>query len=368
MEKEGKNQQQTQPQPHSWKEDIPHRRYNALTGEWILCSPHRAKRPWRGQTEDSGVEVLSEYDPKCYLCPGNPRSDSSKVNPKYTETFVFDNDFATVLPPQKIDEDQPPSLDKEAQLLIAKPAFGKCRVICFSPNHSLTLAQMKQKEIEAVIRTWKSQYQEIGAMDYIEYVQIFENKGSIMGCSNPHPHCQIWSSSFIPEEPAKEILTMTNYKEKHGSCLLCDYVTLEQKIGTRIVCENDQFLVVVPYWALWPYETLILSKSHLTSLSSFEDIHIQGFADVLRILTCKYDNLFKTSFPYSSGIHQLPTDGKTHEVHFHMHFYPPLLRSATIKKFMVGFEMLGEPQRDITAEQSAAKLQTLDGTNHYKTK
>ncbi len=339
--------------------DHPHRRYNPLTREWILVSPHRAKRPWQGQTEEPAVEKQPEYDPNCYLCPGNERAGGKARNPRYTETFVFDNDFAALL-------SDTPSGNVDGQgLLVAHSERGICRVICFSPRHDLTLPRMEVTAIQRVIDVWAEQYEDIGSKPLIRYVQIFENKGAMMGCSNPHPHGQIWSNEYLPTEPAKELTSLTEHWQEKHSCLLCDYLHLEDLLQERIVCENEHFVVLVPFWATWPFETMILSRRHVGIIPALSSEERLSLAEILRRLTTRYDNLFRTSFPYSMGWHQSPTDGTPHEEwHLHAHFYPPLLRSATVKKFMVGYEMLGMPQRDITAETSADQLRKLSET-HY---
>jgi UDPglucose--hexose-1-phosphate uridylyltransferase len=339
----------------------PHRRFNPLTGTWILCSPHRAKRPWQGQVEKQQPDSRPAYEPTCYLCPGNNRTGGDK-NPEYTDPFVFQNDFSALL------TDTPNGTVDEHSLLVARSNKGICRVVCFSPKHNLTLPEMDEKSIRKVIDTWEVQYRELGALEAVNYVQIFENKGAMMGCSNPHPHGQIWASEAIPEEPAKEVTAFSQWNKKNGTCLLCDYTKIELEKKVRIVCENGSFLFVVPFWALWPYEVLVLAKEHQSSLTGLSDTQKDDLADILKRLACRYDNLFETSFPYSMGIHQAPTDGNDHSgFHFHLHFYPPLLRSATVKKFMVGYEMLAEPQRDLTAEQSAERLRGLSEV-HYKMK
>jgi UDPglucose--hexose-1-phosphate uridylyltransferase len=331
----------------------PHRRFNPLTQTWILCSPHRARRPWQGQVEKIQEEKRPEHDPQCYLCPSNKRAGGFQ-NPDYKQTFVFQNDFSALLP------DSPSGKTEEHPLLLTRGNRGICRVICFSPRHDLTLAEMGVKDIRNVVDVWADQYAELGDKDFINYVQIFENKGAAMGCSNPHPHGQIWASEAIPEEPAKEIASFGKWKKQHGSCLLCEYAKLELEKQERIVCQNSSFLAVVPFWALWPFEVLILPLDHISAVSDLNPAQRDDLAGILKNLTCRYDNLFETSFPYSMGIHQSPTNGKTgKDFHFHFHFYPPLLRSATIRKFMVGYEMLAEPQRDITAEQSAERLRGL---------
>jgi UDPglucose--hexose-1-phosphate uridylyltransferase len=335
----------------------PHRRLNPLTGEWVLVSPHRAGRPWQGQLEKVATHREPEYDPTCYLCPGNSRV-GGVVNPRYTGTFVFDNDFAALKPAIRDDR-----IDIENRgLLVAEGEPGLCRVICFSPRHDLTLATMSPKDIVSVIETWTSQFNELRAMPQINHVQIFENRGSMMGASNPHPHCQIWSTSSIPEIPRKELGCQEAYFEQHDKCLLCDYVCLEQQQQVRIVCQNDGFVAMVPFWAVWPFETLICSRRHLGAFPEFQEKEVALLAQILKQVTATYDKVFEVPFPYSMGFHQSPTDGKPHrECHFHAHFYPPLLRSASIRKFMVGFEMLGMPQRDITPETAAAHLKSLCG-------
>lgn len=290
------------------------------------------------------------FDPGCYLCPGNARANGEK-NPAYTSTYVFDNDFAALYLGRQ-QRSKP-----ESDFFQAEPEQGLCRVVCFSPHHDVTLAQMDVPAIRRVVEVWTDQYQEIGAMSAINYVQIFENKGELMGCSNPHPHGQIWAQQSIPNEPAKELIQQTRYWHAHSSTLLGDYTLAELKAGTRLVCANEHFVVLVPYWAFWPFETLVVSRRPVRSLLDFEPDEKDAFAAILKDLTSRYDRLFDVSFPYSAGMHQAPTDGHAHsEWHFHMHFYPPLLRSATVKKFMVGYELLSEPQRDITAEESARRL------------
>jgi UDPglucose--hexose-1-phosphate uridylyltransferase len=330
----------------------PHRRLNALTREWVLVSPHRTQRPWQGQVERAGAVERKPYDPTCYLCPGNSRAGGHR-NPQYTSTFVFDNDYAALLP------DTPERNVDDAGLIVAASERGICRVICFLPEHDLTLARMQPADIRRVIDVWAEQYLEIGARDFIRHVQIFENRGEMMGASNPHPHCQIWATSTIPNEPAKEFASQTEWRQSRGSCLLCEYLRLELDSRERLVCENDHFAVVVPFWAVWPFETLLLPKRHLASLDEARSAERDALADILKRITTRYDNVFESPFPYSMGFHQKPTDGEQHpEWHLHAHFYPPLLRSATVRKFMVGFEMLGTPQRDITPESAAERLRS----------
>jgi len=331
----------------------PHRRYNPLTREWILVSPHRTKRPWQGHVEKPPVEHRPSYDPNCYLCPGNERAGGAR-NPHYTGTFVFTNDFSALLP------DTLPQSFSPHNLLQARSERGVCRVVCFSPDHSLTLPQMDVRAIRQVVDVWTKEYLELGSRSYINYVQIFQNKGAIMGCSNPHPHGQIWSNETIPHQPSLELVSQKDYARENDSCLLCDYLELETTYQVRIVCDNAHFIALVPFWAVWPFETMIISRRHVGSLADFSDAERDALADILRRLTIRYDNLFQVSFPYTMGLHQKPTDGKQHEAwHFHIHFYPPLLRSATVKKFMVGYEMLANPQRDLTAESAAKRLRAL---------
>ena len=337
-----------------------HRRYNPLTGEWILVSPHRAKRPWQGQVEKEDVLSLPEYDPTCYLCPGNTRAEGIR-NPDYSDTFIFTNDFSSLL------SDMPEGKINENNLFVAEAEKGICRVICFSPKHNLTVPLMEIDDIRNVIELWIDEYNVLGEKEFINHIQIFENKGAMMGASNPHPHCQIWAQSSIPVEAAKEQMHLSAYYKGHKRTLLSDYLEAELKKKERIVCSNISFVALVPYWAIWPFETLIISRRNISNLAELVDDEKIHLADIYKQLTIRYDNLFKTSFPYSMGFHQAPTDGKRHpEWHLHMHFYPPLLRSATIKKFMVGYELLANPQRDFTAEESALRLQEQED-KHYKT-
>lgn len=330
-----------------------------MLGEWVLVSPHRTKRPWQGQVEDAPIEVRPEHDPDCYLCPGNERAGGAQ-NPDYSNTFVFRNDFSALLP------DCPSGGQDEDGLLVAESETGICKVICFSPRHDLTLAELDVTAIRQVVDVWTEQYEKLGSEDAISYVQIFENKGSIMGCSNPHPHGQVWAQRSIPNEPANELANMQKHFDLHESPLLQDYLEIELRHRERIVCENDHFVVLVPYWAVWPFEILVLCRRHVSSLSDMTDAEKDALSDILKRVTTRYDNLFHTCFPYSAGLHQAPTDGQPHpEWNFHVHFYPPLLRSATIKKFMVGYEMLAGPQRDITPESSAERLRAASEV-HFK--
>jgi UDPglucose--hexose-1-phosphate uridylyltransferase len=338
---------------------IPHRRKNILTGEWVLVSPHRTNRPWQGEISSPTNEKRQSYEPDCYLCPGNKRANGT-INPQYTSTYIFTNDFSALL------EDIPSNKPNKNNLLSLKTERGICRVVNFTPRHDLTLAEMQESEIEEVITAWQHEYSSLGSHPRINHIQIFENKGSLMGNSNPHPHGQIWAQESIPMEPLKESKQFKSYYMKKKRSLLADYLKLELQIKERIVYENNSFAVLVPFWAVWPYETIVISKRRMPHILQLKETEKKDFANAISVVTIKYDNLFKTSFPYSSGLHQAPTDGKNHsEWHFHMHFYPPLLRSASIKKFMVGYEMLAEPQRDITPEYSAEVLRSLSIV-HYK--
>jgi UDPglucose--hexose-1-phosphate uridylyltransferase len=341
--------------------DFPHRRYNPLIDEWILISPHRTKRPWQGKVEKTAETDMPEYDKGCYLCPGNTRAGSAQ-NPPYSGTFVFVNDYGA------LHGDVPAESMSKGNLIVAKSERGVCKVICFSPMHNLTFALMTLDQITPVINVWIEQFKELGAIEYINYVQIFENRGSIMGCSNMHPHGQIWANETVPVIPEKETLQQKKWMEKNKTCLLCDYVAMEQKMQERIVLENNSFIAVVPFWAVWPFEILILPKQHLSDITMLSAENKVDCADIMHRMSVKYDNLFETSFPYSMGIHQKPTDGQRHEEwHFHIHYFPPLLRSATVKKFMVGYEMLAMPQRDITPEDSARRLREC-GDIHFSQK
>lgn len=335
----------------------PHRRLNILTGEWVLISPHRTKRPWQGKQESASTLKLPSYDENCYLCPTNKRA-GGEVNPAYNKPYSFENDFGALL------SDTPQEVETRG-LLHGKSESGKCKVICFSPNHSLTLPLMSLEEINDVINLWQKEYVELGSMESINHVMIFENKGAIMGCSNPHPHGQIWAQESIPEIVAQKTKKQKEYFDSHGKSLLFDYVNQELDEKERIIFENDSFVALVPYWAVWPYETMIVPKRHIRHIEELTADEQLEFAEAIKVVTTKFDNLFETSFPYSAGIHQSPTDGQSHEEwHFHMSFYPPLLRSATVKKFMVGYEMFANPQRDITAEQAADNLRNLK-TTHF---
>ena len=329
--------------------EAPHRRLNRLTGDWVLVSPHRTTRPWQGQIEDEISEQRPAYDAACYLCPGNERAGGAST-PKYTSTYAFDNDFAALLP------DTPAEHLNENGLLVGDSERGICRVVCFSPRHDLTLGQMDVTGVGQVVDTWIEQYNELGAIDWVSNVLIFENRGAMMGASNPHPHGQIWADERLPNEIAKEL----RQQESYDGCLLCDYLQIELKEGERIVCDNEHFVALVPFWAVWPFETLVLPRAHRGALPDLDRSEQRAFADMLGLLTRRYDRLFNVTFPYSMGAHQPPTDGMPHPYwHLHAHFYPPLLRSATVRKFMVGYELLAQPQRDITPESAAQRLRDL---------
>ena len=337
-------------------DEHPHCRYNALTGEWVLVSPHRARRPWQGQVETQPAEQRPAYDPGCYLCPGNERAGGAR-NPRYSSTFVFDNDFPALL------ADTPSGEEDHGGLLVARLERGICRVVCFSPRHDLALSGLDPEALRQVVDTWAEQTLDLGAQPLIRYVQVFENRGAMMGCSNPHPHGQIWATGHLPNEPARELARQQAYQAEHGSCLLCDYAALELLRGERIVDAAGQFVALVPFWAIWPFETIVVSRRHVGTLPELDAAERDDLAGLLQRLTARYDRLFQTAFPYSMGFHQRPAKagaGVDEAWHLHAHFYPPLLRSATVRKFMVGFELLGMPQRDITPEMAAARLRALD--------
>ncbi len=337
-------------------EDHPHRRYNPLRGEHILVSPHRTKRPWQGQVERLPADQRPAYDSQCYLCPGNKRAGEA-MNPKYEHTFVFTNDFSALLP------DTPASDAAHDPLFRVESVRGECRVICFSPRHDLTLAQMSVPDIRRVVNVWAEQITDLGAR--YQWVQLFENKGAAMGCSNPHPHGQVWASSSLPNEAAVEDRQQGLYFRDEGEPLLLKVAQREVELGTRVVVQNDHWVAVVPFWAVWPFEILLLPRRQVLRLPDLTGPERDSLADILRRLLIRYDNLFEVSFPYSMGWHGAPnTDAEFPHWQLHAHFYPPLLRSATVRKFMVGYEMLAEAQRDLTPEQAADRLRKLS-EEHY---
>ena len=333
-------------------QDFSHKRYNILTGEWVLVSPHRTKRPWQGKQEDVANEARPAHDPDCYLCAGNKRINGEQ-NPNYKDVFIFTNDFAALQVNTK-------QFSLNEGLLKAESESGICKVICFSPDHSKSLPDMEVKDIVKVVEAWQNEYQTLGAKKEINHVQIFENKGAIMGCSNPHPHGQIWSQSSIPNEVLKKHTSQKKHWDNYKSSLLGDYLAQELQLNERIIYQNEHFVVLTPFWAIWPFEVMITPKQHQKSILEMNKEEVIAYAEAISVLTKAYDRLFNCSFPYSAGIHQAPTNGEANKHwHWHMSFYPPLLRSATIKKFMVGYEMFGTPQRDITAEQAVDRLKSL---------
>ena len=335
----------------------PHRRLNALTGEWVLVSPHRTSRPWQGQVEPVAAEAVPQYDPACYMCPGNTRANGER-NPVYDSTFAFTNDFPALKPDSsRADYDN-------SGLLRAEGEAGLCRVLCFSPRHDLTLARMDLPSLRLVVDQWARERTDLAARPDIGYVQIFENRGAMMGASNPHPHGQVWASATVPTEPAKEHARQQSHYTHFGQDLLGDYLSLELASRERLVCDNASFVALVPFWAVWPFETLVLPRRSVPSIDDLADRERDDLADILKRLLTRYDNLFSTSFPYSLGFHECPADGHAHpEWRWHAHAYPPLLRSATVRKFMVGYELLGMPQRDIPPEQAADRLRSLPETH-----
>jgi UDPglucose--hexose-1-phosphate uridylyltransferase len=330
-----------------------HRRFNPLTREWVLVSAQRSERPWLGQVETPAPSSLPAYDPDCYLCPGNIRTSGIK-NPDYSSTFVFDNDFPSLLPDSNLTIEE-----KQHPLLREEPESGVCRVVCFSPRHDLTLPDLPINEVEGILDTWTEESEQLGNLKEISYVQVFENKGAMLGCSNPHPHSQIWATASIPNEPAKELISQQEYYAKNKTPLLLDYGSVE-KSKERLITSNEYFSVLVPFWAIWPFEVLMVANQPIARLADCSAPARKGLAAILSEVTQRYDRLFNISFPYSMGFHQAPYDGNSHpEWILHAHFYPPLLRSATIRKFMVGYELLAMPQRDLTAESAAERLRSI---------
>lgn len=332
----------------------PHRRRNALTGEWVLVSAGRTNRPWQGAVDRIRIDPLAQYDPSCYLCPGNRRANG-QTNPVYDGTFVFTNDFAALSP-------DCPDVALSDGLLVAESVAGTCRVLCFDPRHDLTLAMMDPAGVRRVIDLWAAQTAELGA-DY-PWVQVFENRGEMMGASNPHPHGQIWASSTVPVQAALEDVEQRRHLAQTGSSLLLDYVE-QDRHGERVLIDDPEWLVVVPFWAVWPFETLVVPRRPVGRLPDLDEAQRQHLSQVLPELLIRYDNLFEHPFPYSMGWHGAPHTGDD-QSHWqlHAHLYPPLLRSASVRKFMVGYELLAEAQRDITAEDAAARLRDVPGV-HY---
>jgi UDPglucose--hexose-1-phosphate uridylyltransferase len=327
-----------------------HRRYNPLLDEWVLCSPHRLDRPWQGRTEAVPSAGGIRYDPACYLCPGNVRA-SGERNPPYESTFAFDNDFSALSR-----DSAPVSLD-QGRLLRARSETGVCRVICFSSRHDLSLARMETPAIRRVVDAWAEEVERLSSRADIRHVQVFENKGALMGCSNPHPHGQVWATQSLPTVPQRKLQTQRAYHEAHGIDLLGDYLREEEGLGERLVIANQHWVVLVPFWAVWPFETLVLPRERVPDLPSLDASQRDALADVVRRLGLCYDTLFGSPFPYSMGWHGRPADGEEHRsVRLHAFYLPPLLRSATVKKFLVGYELAAEPQRDLTPEDAASRL------------
>jgi UDPglucose--hexose-1-phosphate uridylyltransferase len=337
----------------------PHRRFNPLRQEWVLVSPQRSDRPWQGHVDPPPRAPALAHDPTCYLCPGNTRAHGAR-NADYTSTFAFDNDFPALIA-RESPAASPRSPSDAPPLFASAPERGICRVICYSPRHDLTLPRMEVPAIRSVVDTWIDESAKAAACRWVKYALVFENRGELMGASNPHPHCQLWATEHVPNEPAREREAFDAYRDAHrGACLLCEYLSREIDLGERIVCANDRFVAIVPFWAVWPFETLIVGRRHVDSLGALDTAERDALADMLRRLTSQYDALFDAPFPYSMGFHAAPVnDAPVETWHLHAHVYPPLLRSATIRKFMVGFELLGSPQRDLTPEEAAARLREV---------
>jgi UDPglucose--hexose-1-phosphate uridylyltransferase len=326
----------------------PHRRWNPLSREWVLVSPQRAARPWQGQTEAPAENAALCYDPSCYLCPGNARAGGAR-NPPYQSTFVFDNDFPALLP-----QEREGALDQDG-LFVAESERGICRVLCFSPRHDLTISRMEAAEIEIVVKAWREEVRRLDSVPWVGYVQVFENRGALMGASNPHPHCQIWASEHIPNEIAKEQMGQREHSQRRGACLLCRYAQAERG-GERMMCENASFLALTPFWAIWPFEILVIPARHFATFQQMSETEQRDLAAILQAITRRYDALFSAPFPYSMGFHPAPSRSADASWHFHAHFLPPLLRSATTRKFMVGYELLANAQRDLTPEMAAERI------------
>jgi UDPglucose--hexose-1-phosphate uridylyltransferase len=338
--------------------EVPHRRLNPLTGDWVLVSPERTSRPWQGRIETLPPVHPAPYDPECYLCPGNARAGGRR-NPQYTSTFIFDNDFPALVP---IESRPAPAA---SSLFQREDESGYCRVVCFSPRHDLTLPELPLAQVEAIVAAWSDQTRDLASRSDVGYVQVFENKGEMMGCSNPHPHSQVWATRHVPNEPAKEAAAQASHLHQTGECLLCAVVREEVRRGERVVAHNESFIALVPFWAVWPFELLLIARTHAASLPDLNPRQVRDLAGILRTVTTLYDNLFEVSFPYSMGFHQAPGgEARPGTHHLHAHFYPPLLRSATVRKFMVGYEMLALPQRDLAPETAAERLRRLP-TTHY---
>jgi UDPglucose--hexose-1-phosphate uridylyltransferase len=335
----------------------PHRRYNPLLDEWVLCSPHRLERPWQGRNEPLPPETRPRYDPGCYLCPGNVRAGGAR-NPEYAATFAFDNDFPALGPPAGGGVSA-----AEDELLRAHPESGACRVLCFSPRHDLTLSDLDLAGLRAVVDAWAAEVERLAADARIAHVQVFENKGELMGCSNPHPHCQVWATAHVPTGPARRLAAQRAYLERHGRDLLGDYLARELSEEARLVCRNEHWVALVPFWASWPFETMLLPARRVPHLPALAPEERDALADVVGRLNRRYDNLFACSFPYSMAWHGRPVDGADHPYwRLHATYYPPLLRSATVRKFVVGYELAAEAQRDLTPEEAAARLRAAAET------
>lgn len=333
---------------HEWRA-YPHRRLNPLTGEHVLVSPRRLQRPWLGETFEARPAARPHYDPTCFLCPGNERSSGLRT-PPYEATFAFENDYAALTP------EVPEARLDDCGLLVMRSERGHCRVLSFSPRHDLDIAAMEIRSVRAVVDAWAIQYRELASLASVSAVTIFENRGAMMGASEPHPHGQIWANESLPVELEKETAGLARYAAAHGKCLLCAYGALELAREERLVYANDHVTVVVPFWASWPFETLVLPRRHLRSIDELASEERDAFAQAMQQVTSRYDELFSVPFPYSMGLHQRPTDGAHEAWHLHAHYFPPLLRSATIRKYQVGYEMLAQPQRDFTPEDAAARL------------